>query len=142
MKYKNRLLTLFCLSFIFFASSFKAYQIDVWEDLEVFHQAIALTFHPAEDGDFEPIRNDSKELLEAAQNLSKSKLPTYFEKSENDATKKELLQNIQQLLEQSEALHKLAQDKTTTNEMLLNALKQLHATYHRIEEVNSTAKKK
>lgn len=128
------------LAFIFIAfSSF--IQIDVWEELEVFHQAIALTFHPAEDGDFEPIKNDSDELVEAAQNLLKSNLPTYFDKTENENLKIELQTTLQKLVQQSTDLHNLVQDKKATDATLLKELNNLHTTYHHIEELNNQAKK-
>lgn len=142
MNTKNYL-PLFLFSFCLLFSSFSTpHQIDIWEDLEVFHQAIALTFHPAEDGDFKPIRNDSDELLEAAKRLSETKLPAYFEKKENAALKEEVLKNIKMLLEQSEELHNLAQNKNTTDTTLFTALKKLHDTYHHIEELNKKARQK
>lgn len=143
MKVKKYLSSVVVLVFIFlfFSSFFRPYQIDIWEDLEVFHQAIALTFHPAEDGDFKPVRTDSKELVDAAKRLSETKLPAYFEKKENTALKEEVLKSIKTLLEQSSELHNLAKTEKTTNEVLLVALKELHSTYHQIEELDSKARK-
>ena len=116
-------------------------QADVWEELNLFHQAIALTFHPAEEGDFEPIRNDSDELVEAAQNLLKSELPIYFEEKGNESLKEELQTIFKRLVEQSIDLHKLVETKEATNQLLLEKLNDLHTTYHRIEELDSQAKK-
>ncbi len=128
------------LVFVFIAfSSFV--QIDVWEELEVFHQAIALTFHPAEDGDFEPVKNDSDELVEAAENLLNSKLPAYFEKNETQKFKNELQNTLQKLVKQSKDLHTLVQEKKMTDQQLLAQLNNLHSTYHHIEELNNKAKK-
>jgi hypothetical protein len=97
------------LIFASFAQTTQSAQIDVWEELEVFHQAIALTFHPAEDGDFAPVKNDSHELVEAAQKLSISKLPVFFEKVENEKLKTELQTAFQKLIKQSKELNNQAQ---------------------------------
>ena len=115
-------------------------QTDVWGELEAFHQSIALTFHPAEDGDFEPVKNDSDELVENAEKLSIVKLPVYFEKSQNKKLKKEVQITLQKLVKQSKELHSLV-EKKATNELLLEQLSNLHSTYHRIEELNNQAKK-
>lgn len=126
------------IAFVFIAfSSF--IQIDIWQELEVFHQAIALTFHPAEDGDFEPVRNDSDELLEAAEKLSISKLPVYFDKSENEILKNELQITVEKLVKQSKDLHSLVEKKVSDG-ILLEELGNLHKTYHHIEELNNQAK--
>ena len=141
MKTKNHLPLVLFLLCLLLSSFSKPYQIDIWESLEVFHQAIALTFHPAEDGDFKPVRTDSNELVDAAKLLSSTKLPAYFEKKENAALKEEVLKNIKMLVQQSSELHKLAKTGKTTNETLLVALKKLHSTYHQIEELDSKARK-
>lgn len=118
----------------------KSIQTDVWEELEGFHNAIALTFHPAEDGDFEPIKKDSKELVEAAQKLSTSTLPVYFEKTENETLKTDLQNTFPKLIKECEDLHALV-EKKATDEELLAALTNLHETYHHIEHLNHKAKK-
>ena len=131
-------------TFLIFASlnqKLQPSQIDIWEELEVFHQAIALTFHPAEDGDFEPVKNDSDELVEAAEKLSTSKLPTYFEKAENEKLKNQLQITLQKLVTESRELHFLITQKKGTDKEILSGLSNLHSTYHHIEELNSRAKK-
>ncbi|PIY10923.1 MAG: hypothetical protein COZ18_05095 [Flexibacter sp. CG_4_10_14_3_um_filter_32_15] len=142
----KQLFSFIALVFVFIAfSSFsqkkQRIQIDAWEELEAFHLSIALTFHPAEDGDFEPIKNDSDELVEAAQNLLKAKLPAYFEKSESENLKTELQTALQKLVQQSKDLHNLVQTKKVTDAILLEELNNLHSTYHHIEELNNNAKK-
>ncbi len=143
------LLFIAILSTILFLSSFarstKSDQKDNWEELEIFHRAIALTFHPAEDGDFEPIKNDSDELVEAAQNLLNGNLPAYFEKIENKKLKITLQKELQKLVQQSTDLHSLVeeeQEEKVTDKVLLEKLSSLHDTYHRIEELNNEARKK
>ncbi|WP_338761385.1 hypothetical protein WAF17_15405 [Bernardetia sp. ABR2-2B] len=143
-------LTYFCYNFFditdranVIANSYTkdAKQTTVWEELEVLHQAIALTFHPAEDGDFEPVKNDSDELLEAAKNLSNSELPAYFEKTENQILKKEIQVVFPKLVQQSKELHNLVQEKKATDKELLQKLNNLHSIYHHIEKLNNQAKK-
>ena len=142
MKTKNGLFTfvaLFLMSLLFTSFiSKKQLLVDIWEDLERFHQAIALTFHPAEDGDFEPVKNDSKELVEAAEKLSSSKLPSYFDKNEN--LKNELYTILEKLVIQTKDLDRLVEEKTATDQELLAQLNALHTTYHHIEGINRQAK--
>lgn len=142
----KHLFSFIALVFVFAAfSSFnqikKNSQTDVWEELETFHQAIALTFHPAEDGDFEPVKNDSDELVEAAEKLSTSKLPAYFEKMENEELKNDLQTTLEKLVKQSTDLHNLVETKKASDKELLAELNNLHSTYHHIEELNNKAKK-
>ncbi|WP_375559204.1 hypothetical protein ACE193_15880 [Bernardetia sp. OM2101] len=148
MKSAKRLFLFFSVLFtyLFFTSfvqtnQLQLTQIDVWEGLEAFHMSIALTFHPAEDGDFEPVKNDSDELVEAAENLLSSKLPVYFEKSESKKLKKDLQTTLQKLVKQSKELHTLVETKKATDKELLTKLNNLHSTYHHIEELNNQAKK-
>jgi len=141
MKY---LLLSIALIFAFgvFGSFNQKNQLDVWQELEIFHQAIAFTFHPAEDGDFEPVKNDSKELVEAVQKLLTSKLPVYFEKMENEELKNELQTSLQKLFKQCTDLHNLVQTQKTTDQEFLDTLNDVHSTYHHIEELNNKAKNK
>ena len=64
------------------ASKVEVKKKDEWAELKSFHTVISQTFHPAEEGDFKPIRERSGELMEAANELNNSKAPEEFNKEE------------------------------------------------------------
>ena len=51
---------------------------DAWTELKEFHKVMAATFHPAEEGDFKPIRERSGEMALKAMAIQKGRIPTSF----------------------------------------------------------------
>lgn len=68
-----------------------------WVELKAFHQVMAQTFHPSEEGNLKPIRERSGELNEKAIALEKSKIPVEFNTPEVVAATKELSRNTAEL---------------------------------------------
>lgn len=98
----------------------------VWKELDEYHTVMSQTFHPAEEGNLQPVLTRSKELAEKASVLAKSTVP--------DAYKKKNLQTtLQQLETESAALHKMVIDKKT-NEEIKKAIFALHDRFHEIME--------
>jgi hypothetical protein len=98
--------------------------VEKWKELQEFHQVIAQTFHPAEDGDFKPIKERSGELAEKARLLSESKIPAEF-------SKPEMRQAIQELNAGCRKLNAMIQGKTTDEE-IKKSLSAIHDTFHKI----------
>jgi hypothetical protein len=95
-----------------------------WPELEAFHKIMAATFHPSEEGNFEPIRTRIGEMVEAAAKLNTSTVPAEYNKPEILETAKKLETDARALEEKIKA--------NVTNEELGKDLSALHDTFHKI----------
>ncbi|HAX48235.1 MAG TPA: hypothetical protein PK605_15790 [Ignavibacteria bacterium] len=95
-----------------------------WAELETFHKVMSTTFHPAEEGNFEPIKTRIGEMVEAAGKMNSNPIPAEY-------NKQDILDAAKKLETDSKAL----QDKITagaTNEDIFKDLNALHDTFHTI----------
>ena len=97
-----------------------------WKEMDTFHEVMAKTFHPAEEGKLEPIRSRSQEMLDKAAAWEKSAAPDGYDKK---AVKK----SLKQLVKGSEEINKLVKEKATDN-ILKEKLSALHDVFHEIME--------
>jgi superoxide dismutase len=65
-------------------------KFDDWQELKDFHKVMSQTFHPSEEGNLQPIKTRSKEMVEKANLLAKSTIPVEFNKKEVVATVQKL----------------------------------------------------
>jgi superoxide dismutase len=98
---------------------------ETWEELHQYHVVMAETFHPAEEGNLEPIRTRSGEMVEKAIALQKGKIPASFNTPEVKKT-------IADLVKGSEEVNKLVQKKAG-DKVVLERLTALHDTFHIIQ---------
>ena len=71
------------MSLIAFVNPAKAQEKKVeWPEWKAFHAVMAATFHPSEEGNFEPIRTRSRELVAKSEEWLKSTPPKEFDKPE------------------------------------------------------------
>jgi hypothetical protein len=101
-------------------------KFDKWPELKSFHTVMSQTFHPSEDGNLEPIKIRSAEMVAKADSLQKSKIPAEFDK-------KEVKDAVNKLAIDSKKLHDLIQNKGTDTAKK-KALSDLHDTFHLIVE--------
>jgi len=95
-----------------------------WKEKDEFHKVIAQTFHPMEDGNYEPIRTRSGELAAKAVAWQKSTPPKEL------ATEK-VASVLRKLVEQTQVLDKLVQGKAA-DPALKEQLTKVHDTFHEI----------
>jgi putative intracellular protease/amidase len=98
---------------------------DQWAALKTFHGVMSQTFHPAEEGKLEPIKTRSGEMLEKANALSKSAIPTEFNTPK-------ILDAVKRLQSGSKALDKLVKNKKTTDAEITKSITALHDVFHEI----------
>lgn len=101
-------------------------KFDEWPEIKSFHKVMSQTFHPSEDGNLEPIKTRSAELLSNAELLSKSAIPAEFDN-------KEVRSAIKKLVTDSKKLDKLIKNKGK-DEVIKKSLTELHDTFHLIVE--------
>lgn len=106
--------------------SSQAQQKAKWNELEAFHEIMSKTFHPAEEGKLEPIKNHSKELVEKAVAWKNSTAPAGYDKA---AVKK----SLKRLVEGAKELDKMVKAKST-DASIKEKLSGLHDTFHEIME--------
>ena len=98
---------------------------DNWQAIKDFHGVMSQTFHPSEEGDLQPIKTRSGEMVEKATALAKSKFPAEF------ATLK-IKDAVQRLQSGSKALDKLVKNKKSTDQEITTSLAALHDVFHEI----------
>lgn len=95
-----------------------------WKELKAFHSVMAQTFHPSEEGNLQPIKERSGEMIEKAKALAASKVPDEFNKPE-------MLTAIKELIAGSEKLDAMIKAKATDEE-ITKYLSGLHDIFHKI----------
>jgi hypothetical protein len=95
-----------------------------WPALGSFHTVMSATFHPAEKGDFDPVKQRSGEMVDKAALLEKSAVPAQFDKPEIRAA-------LKTLMTRTRALNKIVLKKAK-NEKINAALVSVHDTFHDI----------
>jgi hypothetical protein len=95
-----------------------------WKELKAFHSVMAQTFHPSEEGNLQPIKERSGEMVEKAKALAASKVPDEFNKPE-------MLTAIKELVTGSEKLDAMIKAKVSDEE-ITKYLSGLHDVFHKI----------
>jgi hypothetical protein len=104
-----------------------------WPERTAFHSVMSTTFHPAEDGNLEPIKKRSGEMVQKAKEWKESTPPKEFDKP---VIKKKL----KQLYKESKALDKMIQKKAS-DAKIKAALTKLHDRFHEIAEACNHSQK-
>lgn len=122
MKKFSQLLILF-VGLIAFKSNAQD-KFSTWPALGEFHTVMSATFHPAEEGNFDPVKQRSGELVDKADLLAKSVVPVAYNKPAIQSAVKELKIKSTQL--NKLILKKAKNDKINT------ALIAVHDVFHEI----------
>lgn len=125
MKYIKSLLAIVA----FFAiSSVSAQSItEKWKQLNDYHELLSKTFHPAEEGNFDAIKNSSEDLVAKAEALDIKTMPQELRTGKLDET-------ILLLKKQTKTVNDLVQKKAPNVE-IMRAFQNLHDVFHRIVEI-------
>ncbi len=99
-------------------------KLDNWPQIKEFHKVMAQTFHPSEEGDFEPIKKRSGEMVEKANALTLQSIPADFN---NDKVKDAVSRLQKGSKELDEMIKKGAGDKK-----IFKKLNALHDIFHEI----------
>src|SRR6187399_1767375 len=95
-----------------------------WPEKNEFHKVMAQTYHPSEEGNFEPIRSRIGEMHEKAVAWMNSTPPKEYDKPEIKSTMKEMIAQIEVL--------KGMIEKKASNDELKPKMEALHDTFHKI----------
>jgi hypothetical protein len=108
------------------ANPVHAQQKAKWAELDAFHDVMAKTFHPAEEGKMEPIRTCSQEMVDKAIAWKNSTAPEGYDKN---AVKK----NLKTLVKGAKEINKMVKEKATDAD-IKEKLSKLHDVFHQIVE--------
>lgn len=96
-----------------------------WVELKAYHSVMAATFHPAEDGNLEPVKQRSGELASVSKAWLQSKPPADFNKPA-------ILEKLKLLQAESAALDTLVSSKKASDAEIKASLFKLHDRFHEI----------
>jgi hypothetical protein len=97
-----------------------------WKELDAFHEVMAQTYHPSEEGKLEPIKTRSQELVDKATAWKNSTAPAGYDQN---AVKK----NLKDLVKGADDLNKLVKQKGSDAD-IKEKLAKLHEVFHQIVE--------
>jgi hypothetical protein len=97
-----------------------------WKEMEDFHTVMSQTFHPAEEGHLDPIKNRSQEMVDKAVAWQKSTAPEGYDKKKVEASLKKLVKGVKEL---NTLIKAKTADKTVKEK-----LSGLHTIFHEIME--------
>jgi superoxide dismutase len=98
---------------------------ETWTTLNTFHEVMAETFHPSEEGNLKPIRERSGEFLEKAKALQNGKIPASFNTPE-------IKKSIDDLVKGATALNQMV-IKNANDKSITKKLGELHDVFHTIQ---------
>jgi hypothetical protein len=118
--------TLLLLTFFFTATNLAAQStFEKWDAIKTFHEAIATTYHACENGNFEPIKTRSEEMMQKAQALSTQEIPEEFKTLS-------VLAAIERLQSKTKEMHQIMLAKTSDKDDITQNLKEVHDAFHDI----------
>ena len=120
----KNLKTIFALVALLVATNFISAQTKVdWGEKNRFHKSISETFHPMEEGDFNPIRTRSGELVKNSIAWQESQVPAVFKDT------KKINKNLKRIVKQSKALDAKVK-ANASNDAIKKDLIKVHDTFH------------
>jgi hypothetical protein len=103
----------------------KVIEKDAWVELKDFHKVMAQTFHPAEEGNFDPIRLRATEMVMKGEALKNGKLPASYDSPS-------IRKALDDLVKQAKVVQELV-SKPTKNEKIMSELTKVHDAFHVVE---------
>ena len=116
---------LFAAVVLFFVSTFVSAQVKDWKEKNEFHKVMSITFHPAEEGNFAPIRSRINEMLDKAEAFKNSEIPAEF------SHQKEIKNNLKKLVKQTKSFKKKINKGVSDADLKADFIA-LHDTFHQV----------
>ena len=118
--------TLFTVLALVLMANFSSAQAkNDWNEKNDFHKVMSQTFHPAEEGNFAPIRSRINEMLDKAEAFKNSEIPAEF------SHQKEIKNNLKKLVKQTKSFKKKI-NKGASDANLKADFIALHDTFHQV----------
>ena len=104
----------------------KVIEKDAWVELKEFHKVMAQTFHPAEEGNFDPIRLRATEMVMKGESLKNGKLPTSYDSPT-------IRKALEELVKQAKVVQELVSKSNSKNDKIMAELTKVHDAFHVVE---------
>lgn len=114
------------VSTVLFITAAQSQEKAEWKEMHDFHGVMGSTFHPAEEGNLQPIRTRSQEMIDKAEAWKNSDAPAGYDKKAVNSTLKKLVKGAKEIDKMVKAN---AGDKE-----LVTKLSALHDVFHEIME--------
>lgn len=97
-----------------------------WAELQSFHSVMSKTFHPAEEGNLQPLKANAADLLAKAKAWKAAAVPSGFKKEETTKVLTDLVAKCEEI---NKAVSAKADDKKLTA-----LITEAHDVFHQIAE--------
>lgn len=122
----NNLRSVFAFALILFTSVIATAQSKVeWKEMVEFHKVMSQTFHPLEEGNYQPIRERSGEMFEKAITWKTSIIPVDY------SNVKGIKKSLKQLVKKSASMDKKIK-ANCSDDVIKADLTALHDIFHDI----------
>lgn len=125
MKTKQIMILLISALFVSMSGNIQAQKAD-WKEMHAFHNVMSKTFHPAEEGNLQPVKDNAKELVAKAKSWQSSTVPVGF----NASKSKEILKRLVTKCTAIEAAVKT----NKSNDSLKTMITEAHEIFHELME--------
>jgi hypothetical protein len=120
--------SLFAIAVFFAMNTVSAQTLtDKWKQMHDYHELLSKTFHPAEEGNLNPIKVSSEDLVARAELLDVETMP-------QDLRTAKLDENISILKRQTKVVSELITNKAPNAE-IMRAFQNLHDIFHTIVQM-------
>ncbi len=113
------------LAFVLMANIALAQTKNDWKEKNDFHKVMSQTFHPAEEGDFAPIRSRINEMVDKAEAFKNAKIPDGFNHQ------KEIKNNLKKLVKQTKSFRKKINNGLSDADLKSDFIA-LHDVFHQV----------
>ena len=118
--------TLFTVLALVLMANFSSAQAkNDWKEKNDFHKVMSQTFHPAEEGNFAPIRSRINEMLDKSEAFKNSEIPAEF------SHQKEIKNNLKKLVKQTKSFKKKINKGASDADLKADFIA-LHDTFHQV----------
>lgn len=121
-----KLLQVLTFMFFTFAATQLTAQSTPWKEKKAFHEVMGGTFHPSEEGNLKPLKEQAGELLKRAKAWQKSKVPAGINKEEASKILDRLVTKCEEV--------KKAVDKKASDDELKKLISEAHDIFHELAE--------
>lgn len=105
---------------------FAQHTAGAWKEMSDFHEVMSTTFHPAEEGNLQPLRMKAEELYTRAKSWKASAVPAGYDAAKTKDT-------LKRLVKQCKVVKKAVKAKKTDAELTTEITK-AHDVFHEIME--------
>ncbi len=97
-----------------------------WKESQTFHTVMSKTFHPSEEGNLQPVKDNAANLLANAKLWQASKIPAAFNQTETKKVLVNLVSKCDEII--------IAVKSKKSDDDLKKLISEAHEIFHQIEE--------